>query len=204
MEQLTGRLWGKKEHGEFTHPYFSLTLCKNGNEPIIVPWTGPQWCLGSIRFLYLTCPYLLPISHHFCLSKMSRYHFFPQRFCLWCLPWSGMYFTAFCSHLVSPFWYLSQNSTVYVYELHEGKGYILFGLINSFYEESQFGHGYSCGKATTRLLCQTRNHSDVRKELQTGLPREEFLENQPCQTTGSWGFGQVSKSQDLFNVPYHC
>lgn len=76
MEQLTGRLWGKKEHDEFTHSFFSLTLCKNSNEPIIVPWTGPQWCLGSTCFLCLTCPFLLPISHHFCLSKMSRYHFF--------------------------------------------------------------------------------------------------------------------------------
>lgn len=43
--------------------------------------------------------------------------------------------------------------------------------------------------------------NDVREKLQTGLPREEFLKNQPCQTTSSQGFGQIAKAQDLFKLP---
>lgn len=152
----------------------SHALCNNSSEPIIVPWIGLQWhndvsvqLVPSVWPIFISC--LFPNT----FVKISGSHFFPKGFAQQVS--FGIYLTALCSHSVFPCWHWSPKWAVCVCELREGKGYFSAWWLSAM-KNLSLATVYFCGEVTSSLLCQTRNRNDVRKELQTGLPREVFFE----------------------------
>lgn len=188
-----------EQHSGHMEQSTSRSFCSATKNQSLSPGTCPQWYLGSTGILSLTCPYHSSILHHLCLSKWQDPTSFPKVLSIKSpLVWNLFY--CLFSYLVSPLWYWSQNSTVYVSEICESKRYISLSLISFCYVESQFGHSLLLWQSYNQIMPDEK--PQWRQERTTNwFTKRRIFKNQPCQTISSQGFRHVAKTSDLFKLP---
>lgn len=206
MKQLTGGLWGKKEHGESTHSLVSLCAETAMNQSLSPEHVGNDAWAQIVSSTWPVLIYHLSPTTSVC--RNIKITLLSQRFFPWNLPWSGIYFTA-----VVPIWYLYSGIYLIIQlsmcELCEGKGYVLFSLLHFCYKKSQFGHSLLMWQSYNQIVVQWRQKLQwYQKRTSNWLTKRRLFEKSTMPNHKFMGFWTVSQDPGPFQASLelwtHC